>query len=76
MPTTSEAILEPNGQVRILEQIKLSQPVHVLITILENEPKLCQMIPFQIPEEVETDFSKLIDSLAEFPEDFMAEGRA
>jgi hypothetical protein len=74
MHTTLEAIIEPNGQIRILEQIKLFKSVRALITILENEPKPPQAIHFQVPE-VETDFSKLINSLAEFPEDFMAEGR-
>jgi len=76
MHTTLEAIIEPNGQIRILEPIKLIKPVRALITILENEPKPSQAIPVQVSEGVETDFSKLIHSLAEFPEDFMAEGRA
>jgi len=43
---------------------------------LENEPKPPQAIPVQVSEGAETDFSKLIHSLAEFPDDFMTEGRA
>lgn len=37
MHMTLEAIIEPGGRVRILENVKFGKPVRALITILENE---------------------------------------
>jgi hypothetical protein len=35
---TIEAIIEPNGQVRLIEPVRLPSPRRALVTILEESP--------------------------------------
>lgn len=35
---TVEAVIEPNGEVRLLESVRLSSPRRALVTILEEAP--------------------------------------
>ncbi|HWF18520.1 MAG TPA: hypothetical protein VG754_04605 [Verrucomicrobiae bacterium] len=37
---TIEAIIEPGGQVRLIEAVKLSSPRRALVTILEESPSV------------------------------------
>jgi hypothetical protein len=38
MIRTVEAVIDPSGQVRLLEQVALTGPRRALLTILEEEP--------------------------------------
>jgi hypothetical protein len=64
MHTTLEAIIEVDGQIRTLEPIVLPYPSRALVTILEEEPRTQAH-----------DMAKFLAALAEFPEDFMQNGR-
>jgi len=35
---TVEAVIEPNGEVRLVEPVRLSSPRRALVTILEESP--------------------------------------
>ena len=37
---TVEAILEPNGEVRLVEEVRVSSPRRALVTILEEGPRV------------------------------------
>lgn len=37
MLRTVEAIIEPDGQVRLLEKVQLSEPRRALVTVLDEE---------------------------------------
>ena len=37
---TVEAIIQPNGEVRLVESVQVPSPRRALVTILEEEPKV------------------------------------
>jgi hypothetical protein len=77
MHPTIEAIIEPDGEIRPLEPIRLRHASRALITILEDETGQAgiggvQQRGTDVPRNA---FDGLIDSLARFPDDFMSDGR-
>lgn len=38
MPTTVEGVLEPDGQIRLLEPLTVTKPTRLLVTIVPDRP--------------------------------------